>query len=127
VIDTELKEFFMPIPLLVWAAAAIAGSLFVAIKYGDKIQAYFESEEGQNLLGELAKVQEGHDAPYKKICSDFKTMIPEERREYLRVLKEEKMTRSNWLDLVLYARRIAAEDRSYFGVKADIDYIDNQD
>lgn len=115
----------MPIPLIIWAAAAV-GTGYIAYKNREKIAKFFRSEDGQRLLESLNKVAEGTVKPYKDICDKCLSMHTTERIEFLRDLKMNRMDESSWSMLVSYCNALIKQDITYFAVSVDIDQVNNE-
>lgn len=115
----------MPIPLIIWAAGAV-GAAYVAWKNKEKIEAFFDSEDGKKLLGDLNKAVEGHMEPYKKILDESYMKDSDERRLYFSAVKK-RMSGSNWINLVGYGKSITNQNPKYVAVLADLLYIDRRE
>ena len=115
----------MPIPLIIWAAAA-AGAGYIAYKNRAKIAAYFESEEGKNLLTSLNKAAAGAMKPYQDICEKCLAMHTTERKEFLRDLKLNRMSDTSWSMLVSYAKELPKRDLTYLAVAVDMNAVNEE-
>jgi hypothetical protein len=119
------EDVNMPIPLFVWAAAAV-GAGYLAYRNREKIAAYFNSPEGQELVASLQKATDGAMKPYKDICDRCLPMHTTERKEFLRELKNNKMSDLSWSMLVGYAKELIKKDMTYFAVSVDINVVNDE-
>lgn len=115
----------MPIPLLVWAAAA-AGAAYIAWQNRDKIADFFDSEEGRRLIRGTAEAVKGHMEPYKQMIDTCYTKDSDERRIFFSEAKK-RMTKGNWDNLVAYGKLIGNGDPKYLAVIVDLLYIDEHE
>jgi len=115
----------MPIPLLVWAAAA-AGAAYIAWQNRNKIADFFDSEEGRILLKGAADAAVGYIEPYKQMLDECYAMDSDKRRVFFSEAKK-RMTSDNWINLAIYGSLICKGNPKYLAVLADLLYIDEHE
>jgi hypothetical protein len=112
----------MPIPLLIWAAAA-GGAAYVAWKKKDAIASYLESENGKTLLTSVNRTLEGINAPYKRICEEVVSLPPTKRRRVLLDYRDNLLDAGEWAALRAMATIMQREDPIYTVVKIEIESL----
>lgn len=112
----------MPIPFIVWAAVA-GGAAYAAWVNRKKIAAYFESEEGKKLLGDVGRALEGIAEPYRNILDQCLTKDSDERLIFFRETRK-RMSETNWNMLVSYGKSFSQRDLKYLAVYMDLVEVD---
>lgn len=112
----------MPIPLIIWAAAAgVSG--WLAWTYRKEISDYFSSEEGIRLLENMNRAIEGAMLPYHKLLDEALAMDPEKRQHFFLETKR-RLSPESWSILVGYGKDLARRDPLYMATVGHLLAID---
>jgi len=117
----------MPIPLIIWAIAAVAGTAVVAANWR-KIEEFFNSEDGQKLLKTMNDVTEGVNAPHKEMLDRAFVMGSDERKLFFKAAKQ-RMDAGAWGWFIGFVRNTVESERQlkYLPAWIDLQTVDNED